>query len=166
MWPSSRVPFGTTTWPLDFTSRVDLATTSSPTLLLRESTGLARTASMVVPCATWAPALPVELVACAAPCPDVCEFTCAPCLSTEPAVDWLADPLACAAGSCAVATPTHKTLVITAIRNAFILWLLLGTAGSANRQLPGCGFPPLVLQLPCQDGVARARRARRLESMM
>src|SRR6267143_5062127 len=121
---------------------------------------------MVVPCATWAPAFPVEFVACAVPCSDVCEFTCAPWFSTEPADDWLRDPLACAAGSCAVALPPHKTPVITAISNAFILWVLLETAASANRRVAGCRFPPLVLQLPCQDGVAHARRARDLESMM
>ncbi len=111
-WPSSFDPFAITTLPSDFTSLAALATTSSPCFAFLASTGLVRTASIVVPVAISAEALvlPAFAFACALPllaapawvlrpfAPSCCPAACV--ASSAPAA--VASPLACAPGFCAL----------------------------------------------------------------
>src|SRR5882672_7151501 len=106
------------TWPSDFTSSVVLATTWSPGLFLRASTGLSRTAWMVLPDCSWlAAATCLPLLEALADCEALAEFfesTCAPDLSADTVVLCDADALVCdAAEDCATAVPKSRVPATT-----------------------------------------------------
>src|ERR1051325_7968098 len=97
--PTILDPLGKTTLPSDFTSWEVFATTSSPTLFLRTSTGLVNSPSTVLPAGTSfageADAFLLETFAACDAAAEVLDPAGAPDLSAETEVACDAGPLDC-----------------------------------------------------------------------